>query len=291
MIEAWINRMTSVVQDPWTIRTLRNSLFLITAYLILVLSLPLHDLFWGEDALTPQLGFADGPINYLILFLHQPGNESWYPLFFVSVLAGLSLYLLKGYPRLSTFLIWLGVVVLYFRAYLSMVGGNYLLHSLLFYLIFADEKATGESIWGSVSVTLTNLSLLACRIQVLIVYIFSSGYKWVSAQWRSGEAVYDILHIKEFSLPWIMETIDLWHGLAVFMNYFALAYFTLFSVLVWSKRWKLPLLFIGLCIHLGMGWAIGVMDFSLIMIASYTAFLEKDDIDRVKSMFTKRIKA
>ena len=283
--------MTSVVQSPWTIRALRNGLFLVSAYLILVLCLPLHDLFWGDEALTPQLGFPSGPINFLIMFLHQPGFESWYPIFFLAVLCGLSVYLVKGYPRLSTFLVWIGVIVLYNRAYLSMVGGNYLLHSLLFYLIFADENATGETVLGSISVTLTNLSLWACRLQVMIVYIFSSGYKWVSEQWRSGEAVYDILHIKEFSLPWIMESVDHWHGLAVAMNYFALAYFTLFSILVWSKRFKLPLLVIGMCIHLGMGWAIGVMDFSLIMITSYAAFLEKEDVNRVKSLFTRRIKA
>ena len=127
-------------------------------------------------------------------------------------------------------------------------------------------------------------------LQVLYVYIFSGAYKWASEQWRSGEAVFDILHLKEFSLPWIMKSLDQWYGLFVLVNYIAMIYFSLFPFLVWSKRWKIPMLLFGVIWHLGMGWTIGVMDFSFIMIASYAAFLEKDDINKVKNLFTKRIK-
>jgi hypothetical protein len=50
------------------------------------------------------------------------------------------------------------------------------------------------------------------------------------------------------------------------------------------------LLIFGVIWHLGMGWGIGVMDFSFIMISSYAAFLEEDDIIVFKRLFTRRIK-
>ena len=285
-----INSFTDSVQNPWTVKVLRGSLFFVIAYLILVLCLPNASLFWGSHSLMPSLGFPDTWLYKVVMALHQERYENWSPVFFASIGIGLALYVFKGPKRLATLLVWLGVIVLYNRAYLSMVGGNYLLQSLLFYLIFALEDANSKGRWGVVSNVMTNLALWACRIQVLYVYVFSGAYKWASEQWRSGEAVFDILHLKEFSLPWIMESLDQWYGLFVLVNYIAMIYFSLFPFLVWSKRWKIPMLLFGVIWHLGMGWTIGVMDFSFIMIASYAAFLEKDDINKVKNLFTKRIK-
>jgi hypothetical protein len=287
---SYIQGFTSGVQSPSTIKLLRNSLILVTAYLILVLCLPNAQLFWGEHSLMPSLGFPDSWRYKIIMALHQDGYGNLYPLFFLSIGLGGVLYFFNGFNRIATFLVWLGVIVLYNRAYLSMVGGNYLLQSLLFFLIFADESSHAKGKWKVISDTLSNLALWACKLQVIYVYIFSGAYKLASEQWMSGEAVFDILHLKEFSLPLIMEYLDSFHGILVIIDYVAIAYFILFPFLIWSKKWKVPLLIFGVIWHLGMGWGIGVMDFSFIMISSYAAFLEEDDIIVFKRLFTRRIK-
>jgi len=205
---------------------------MVVVYFITVLALPNLHYFWGTHSLIPALGFPEGLTYRVIMFLQFEGNEHYYPYFFIAVCAGLLIYVSKLSRRWATFLVWLGMMVLYNRAYLSLVGGNYLLHALLFYLFFADEKSEASGKWGFISHSLSNLALWACRIQVIYVYVFSGAYKWASEQWRSGEAVSDIMHLKEFSLPWIMDGPAEWHTHWVMVNYLAMAYFSLFPFLI-----------------------------------------------------------
>jgi hypothetical protein len=129
---------------------------------------------------------------------------------------------------------------------------------------------------------LSNFGLWACRIQVVIVYVFTGAYKLAGEAWRSGEAVFMITHVDEFTLPWFENTIAEIHWLMVLANYVALLYFFSFPILIWSKKWKLYLLAFGTVFHLCLGIVLGVFDFSLIMIASYAAFLDEASIKKLK---------
>ncbi|NND94327.1 MAG: HTTM domain-containing protein, partial [Flavobacteriales bacterium] len=178
----------------------------------------------------------------------------------------------------------LGTAILFSRTYSFLTGGNYLLHILLFYLVFIDEKRSGSGLRSQLSNMLSNFGIWACRLQVIIVYLFTGMYKLAGESWRSGEAVHIITHVDEFTLPWFEHSIADLHWLMVIANYSALIYFFSFPILVWSKRWKLYLLAFGAMFHLTLGLVIGVVDFSLIMIASYAAFLDDESIDKIKSI-------
>jgi len=54
----------------------------------------------------------------------------------------------------------------------------------------------------------------------------------------------------------------------------ALAYQLAFPFLIWIKKIKKLLLAFGVLFHLVIGLGMGIWDFALIMMASYTAFIE-----------------
>jgi len=280
--------MTRPLGNADVLKRFRHALYAVVLYLILILALPLHELIWGPESLIPQMGFPERWTNRLVMFLHYPGNESWYPLFFLLPFLGILVHWRSRFVRLGALLVYVGVLILFNRAYLMLVGGNYLLHLLLFYLLFIDERNEYEGTLGQLSRVSTRFGYWACRIQVCMVYAFSGGYKLISDQWRSGEAIYDITHLEEFSLPWFAELTTGMHGSMVVLNYLAMAYFLSFPVLVWFKRVRLPFLFLGEMLHLSMGVIIGVMDFSLVMMASYIVFLEQEDLVTLRKWFTKQ---
>ena len=265
-------------------RLLRVGLYLIVAYSILILGWPNHEYLWGEHALIAPMTFPDLWTNDIIMFLHKESYRSWYPLFMVLPFVGMAIVFFTRWTRVGALLVFIGTSVLFNRSYTYLTGGNYLLHLLLFYLVFIDEKENGSSTKAKCSNILSNFGQWACRLQVIIVYLFTGAYKMAGETWRSGEAVYIITHVDEFTLPFIENGIAEIHWLMVVANYMALVYFFTFPFLVWSKRWKLPLLLSGAFFHLTLGIVIGVFDFSLIMIASYAAFLDDESIQRISSI-------
>jgi hypothetical protein len=248
------------------------------------MALPLHKLLWGDHSLIIDFSFPDLWTNDFVMLLHNSDYAALYPLFMGLPIVGIGLYIWKGYKRIPALLVYIGVLVLFSRAFLYLTGGGYLLHLLLFYLIWIDESATYSGWKGELSNLLSNFGLWACRVQLVIVYLFTGMYKMAGEGWRSGEAVYLITHVDEYTLPWFEHSIADIHWLMVFANYLALVYFFTFPVLVWFKRSKLPLLLFGVLFHLGLGIVLGVMDFSLVMIVSYAAFLDEESILKIKQI-------
>lgn len=265
-------------------RWLRNGLYALVTYNVIFLALPLHDLLWGPDSLVIDFKFPSLWTNDFIMFLHDSNHAHWYPFFMALPIVGILIYLWRGYRRIPAILVYIGVVVLFSRVFLYLTGGGYLLHILLFYLLWMDERANFSGWRGELSNVLSNLGLWACRVQLIIVYLFTGMFKLAGEGWRSGEAVYLITHVDEYTLPWFEHSIADIHWLMVLANYLAMAYFFAFPILVWSKRFKLPLLAFGVVFHLALGIVLGVMDFSFVMIVSYIAFLDEESIAKIKSV-------
>lgn len=274
--------MSEHVLEPTAMRWLRHGLYAVVLYNVVFMAIPLHDKLWGENSLVINFSFPDLWTNDLVMFLHDQAHASLYPLFILLPLVGISLYIWKGYRRISATMVYIGVLILFSRVFLYLTGGGYLLNLLLFYLIWMDEEEGYQGWKAELSNILSNLALWACRIQLIIVYLFTGSYKLAGEDWRSGEAVYLITHVDEYTLPWFEHYIADIHWLMVLANYVALVYFFAFPVFVWSKRFKLPLLAFGVLFHLGLGIVLGVMDFSFVMIVSYCAFLDEKSIQRLK---------
>lgn len=202
--------------------------------------------------------------QYLMM---QPWLDNlWYLLVAVHLVSLVFAYLGK-YRSVAHILVFVTTVWLYHRMFLYVIGGNLLIISLLFYLIFANEKKK-----DSFQFELNKWILLACQVQICFVYFFSGLWKLAGDEWLSGTAMSYILNIEEYSHPWIMNHMADKKWLMYLATYSALTYQLLFPFLVWIKKIKRPLLLIGVAFHLFIGLGMGIWDFALVMIASYMAF-------------------
>ena len=216
----------------------------------------------------------------------QPWQWSWYFAFpnavrglaVVSLVASvmLTLGLASGLAALVSFL---GLVSAANRAPLNVFGLDDTLGMLLVPLIVGPcgarwsldaclrgaGQGRGESVRAGVALRLLQLHLC-------VVYLFSGCGKMLGASWWEGTALWGALANVQY------RTLDL-TGLAahpLVVN--ALTLGTLFweagyAALVWPRLTRPLVLAMAVAVHLGIGLAMGMMEFGLAMITANLAFL------------------
>jgi hypothetical protein len=235
-----------------------NSLFL----------LPIAGDIWGPQSLITDL---EVPPNFTFQFFYLLMNKAvseWYLVFVFIQLAAIVFWFSGKWQRVASIVIYLLTAMLFLRAYLYVTGGHRLVLLFLFFFIFIDEKRTDER--GNV---FSNLFFLACKIQLLLVYLYAGLFKLHGTYWLNGEALYYVLNLREFSHPLLQGWLLQQYGLLAFGTYVALAYQLLFPVLVWVKPLRWPFLAVGIAFHLMVAIALGLPDFGLLMVLSYTMFV------------------
>ena len=173
--------------------------------------------------------------------------------------------------------VWYLFVLLHFGNGAISTGGHHLLEQLLFFHIFffriSDEK---EGFVYSAGRLMHHLAHYSVWIQIAILYLVSGIWKLKGELWLDGEAMFLTLTFKEFGLPWIANSMDSNTWYLKVLTWIVLAYQLLFAVLIWIKPIRKPLLAIGALFHLSIIFIIGITDFGLFMIASYSIFLTNE---------------
>jgi hypothetical protein len=217
----------------------------------------------------------------------QPWQWSWY--FAASsptairVLAGITLaaaiLLTVGLATpLAAVVSLAGFVSMANRAPLNVFGFDDALGLLLVGLAVgpAGARLSLDSLWGGAgpagpSVRAT-LALRLIQVHLCVVYFFSGGGKMLGASWWEGTALWGAVANVQY------RTIDL-TGLArhpLVTN--ALTLGTLFwevsyPALVWPRLTRRLVLAAAVAVHLGIGLAMGMMEFGLAMITANLAFV------------------
>jgi hypothetical protein len=116
--------------------------------------------------------------------------------------------------------------------------------------------------------TMHNLAVILMIHQIVMVYVGSALWKAQSGEWRGGTAVYYPLQTEAYS-PWndILQPI---YANTLFIGgatYTALLVQLFFPVLLIYRPTRLVALVIITGMHLGIGFLMGIMYFSLAMIA------------------------
>jgi len=165
-------------------------------------------------------------------------------------------------------------------------GSDVVLFMLAFWSILMVQAAQSDSgITRVTRVTLFNLALVLCQLQVVFIYGVSGFDKMMSETWRTGVAFAYIEHLEfmynpafvgVFSSP-VWNTVLAWSTIL-----FELA----FALLVWNNRMRIPMLVIGTVFHLFIWFVLNLPDFSVIMILSYLIFLRDSDYHKIKLRFT-----
>ncbi len=126
---------------------------------------------------------------------------------------------------------------------------------------------------------LPRYALVMMRYQVIVVYLSTAWLKSGNEFWRRGELL-EYFSLSVFSNDQSTAVLA-WPASMAFLTYLALAIEFAVGFLLLSKRWRWLGFLAGVGLHLGIAFASNLGVFSLVMLATYPAFLDGDDIDRV----------
>ena len=147
-----------------------------------------------------------------------------------------------------------------------------------------DEKfSLGQ---GSVGNSMANnIATRLIQLHMCIVYLFAGTGKLAGSTWWNGEAIWGTLASYEYQtldMTWIAS----WLWLVNLLTYMTVAWEVSFSFLIWPKLTRPIILGLAIIIHLGIGLAMGMMTFGLIMLFGNLAFVSpgyvKTILDRLK---------
>ncbi len=119
------------------------------------------------------------------------------------------------------------------------------------------------------------------RCQVSLIYLSSALWKLLYPIWRDGSAVYWALNLNAFHrFPWQLPVAA--EPLVVLLTWGTLLFELFFPLLVWFRVTRTPTLLAGLGLHLGLWLTLEIGPFSLVMMASYIAFLDPSRVARIR---------
>ena len=236
-----------------------------------------HYTYSGVIPHPPDLGMVIPP------WLQDFIGSSWFVglVFFLAWLAALAL--LVGYKtRPATIFSWLLLTSIQTRNPLIIQGGDHLLLLLLFWGIFLPLGAR-YSIDTALNQNPTDfpnaffsMGTLAILLQVACLYFFSALFKDEPEWFPDGTALYYVLHMESFVLPfgvWLREFGSVLQGLTLSTWTLELfGPFLLFSPWLFLPL-RLSLLFLFLLLHLGIAISMNVGLFPLFNVVSLFLFI------------------
>ena len=199
-----------------------------------------------------------------------------------------SIFLTAGFmTRFSTVAVFLCVQSIQTRNYYILNGSDTLLSVLGFFLIFAPAGAAfsidrwlriRKGVEGHEVPLHSPWAQRLIQIQIAFMYFTTFYCKTRGSSWIDGTAVYYALHFIEghhFPVPihsLLIIKLLTWGTLLIELG---------LGTLVWFRELRYPVLIAGLCLHLGIEYAMNIPLFEWISIATYAVFVYPEDLSRV----------
>ncbi|SHF95656.1 DCC1-like thiol-disulfide oxidoreductase family protein [Ornithinibacillus halophilus] len=176
-------------------------------------------------------------------------------------------------------------------------GGDNIMIIVLIYLIFVKTNAYfsvdkylsqgkvkrySDNFYVNI---IHNFGVLAIILQLCILYLNSSLYKVMGEVWQNGTAIYYILQVKEFNLPWVTTIVNSSDFLIVFITYFTILMQLAFPFMLLNRVTKYIALACVVPMHLGIAFVMGLIPFSLTMIIIDAILISNNDYRRVYHYF------
>jgi len=125
------------------------------------------------------------------------------------------------------------------------------------------------------------------QFQTAVVYFATFYWKSMGILWMNGTAVYYALRLEDmhrFPIPPL-------HSLALIktLTWMTLVIEFALGVLVWFKELRYPVLLAGLCLHLGIEYAMNIPLFEWMIVATYVNFIYPEDLSRTLTWTRNRL--
>ena len=238
-------------------------------------------MYWSPEGLAPTIGGGTGIREFLTS--HGLGEMAGYALCaglwvsFACMVAGV-------WSPLAVGVAFVGSALQGFWNPLPLSSSHKVLVALLFCLVWADTgRVLSLDAWrrrerdDGVKTAIWPLRLL--RIQVGLIYFSSGLMKLLGESWRDGTAVRYTLETNAFH-RFPTSPLVQWESLLTGITYATVVWELLFVVLILNRRTRVPTLWFGVLMHVGMAITLELGTFSAVMLTAYLAFLNPASISK-----------
>ena len=250
-----------------------------------------RDFLWGPDGLYPLKLLLQSIGQTHAYTLYQFSSTDWYfnLIFFCGLIVS-ALFALGVQSRLTSVLFFVFTWSLYQRNYLAIDGGDNIAFIIAFYMMFADtgrclsiDSLNALKPVGFLRGAVHNFAILACLTQIAILYFFAALAKAQSPGWLDGSAIYYILRAQEFYLPGISPWLYQSAFACVFACYATIVFEFFLPFEIWRRGLRPWVLLGAIILHLSIGLFMGLMYFSLNMIAIDLVVLSDVEYERLRT--------
>jgi Vitamin K-dependent gamma-carboxylase len=234
----------------------------------------------------------------LNLFSLMPQDDRWIAAFFWVFLGFAALLTVGLWTRISSAAVFLCLASIDQRNLFINHSGDTFLRVAGFFLIFAPAGAAlsldrlirvRKGLEGPEIAPRAPWAQRMIQFELALLYLVSFWWKMKGHTWLNGTALYYVTHlhsIKRFPLPgWIQYPAILKAG-----GWFILALEFCLGTLIWFRRFRYPLLLLGLLFHLCIEYAINVPMFQWDVLTAYVLFIDPADLDRVWRVICQRFR-
>ncbi len=254
------------------VRWFRNGLYIFLLYRAISYAIHFDALFSSTRFVTDNsesLGLRNS-LSFALSHYYSPALGAIF-IAFMALFAILGL--LKKSDYFTDGLLWLIVMNTSNFLWYCLTGGDYLLNNLLFFNILLSFAESKRDSLKDVKVIVHNMTLIALKFQICLGYALSAWFKIADDSWLHGYAVFNIFQVPEFSNSWL---VSLPYWFCALSNYSIFIYQALFPLLIWIRPLKIYLFAFGILQHLIIGFGMGILSFSFVMIICYILFLRYD---------------
>jgi hypothetical protein len=222
----------------------------------------------------------------LNLFTVMPQDDRWIAAFFWVFLVCALLLTVGLWTRFGSVAVFLCLTSIHQRNLLILHGGDAFLRIVGFFLIFAPAGAAlsldrlirvRRGLEGLEIKPRAPWAQRMIQIELSLLYLTSFWWKMKGHTWLDGTALYYVTHlhsIARFPLPrWIQSAAILKVG-----SWFTLALEFSLGVLIWFRRFRYPVLLLGLLFHLSIEYALNLPMFSWDVLKAYILFFDPSDL-------------
>jgi hypothetical protein len=118
------------------------------------------------------------------------------------------------------------------------------------------------------------------QLELSFLYLISFWWKMKGGAWTEGSALYFIFHLDEFQRFPIPQFL-LHPAVLRVGSWLALAVEFLLGSAIWIKKFRYPLLVVGVLFHLSLEYAINVPLFQWDVLSAYVLFIDPADLQRI----------
>ena len=226
----------------------------------------------------------------LNLFHVMPQDDRWIAAFFWIFLVFAVLLTVGLLTRISSVAVFLCLVSMQQRNLFLLHGGDTFLRVAGFFLMFAPAGAAlsvdrlirirrGKE--GDEIAPRLPWAQRMIQLELALMYFVSFLWKLKGNTWLEGTALYYVVHlhsIARFPVPGWMQ----YPPILKIGSWFALLLEFGLGVLIWFRRFRYPLLLLGLAFHLCIEYALNLPMFEWDVLTAYVLFIEPADLERAR---------